>query len=275
MKRVKGCGLEHAHDPTKPVPPGTGKETVDARGEPEGRVQHVKEIVFNDGPRLLPSSMLGRPLIAYWEHTPHPFLIRFSETIGIRYNGLAYLLGFVGAAWLLHRYHRAGRSPFGLNPISDLMTYLIAGVLVGGRLGYFLFSHPHTLLSEPLALFLILAKRRDDILINGKNKNGPVIRKSTQTYNLVYINSCITLLSAVMIVAYIMYTVSPEVTERFQSEYLFVTTIFVIAGIMRYLQIVFVEKKSGSPTSIFIRDKFILTTILGWILSFYFVIYAV
>ena len=57
--------------------------------------------------------MLGRPLIAFWEHTPHPFLIRFSENIGIRYYGLAYLLGFAGAAWLLYRYHRAGRSPFG------------------------------------------------------------------------------------------------------------------------------------------------------------------
>jgi phosphatidylglycerol---prolipoprotein diacylglyceryl transferase len=93
--------------------------------------------------------------LAFWEHTPHPFLIRFSENIGIRYYGLAYLLGFVGAAWLLHRYHRAGRSPFGLNMISDLMTYLIAGVLVGGRLGYFLFYQPHMLLAEPLMLFRV------------------------------------------------------------------------------------------------------------------------
>ena len=77
-----------------------------------------------------------------------------------------------------------------------------------------------------------------------------------------------------MIVAYIMYTVSPEVTERFESDYLFITTIFVIAGIMRYLQIVFVEKNSGSPTNIFIRDKFILCTIIGWIISFYIIIYA-
>jgi hypothetical protein len=71
-----------------------------------------------------------------------------------------------------------------------------------------------------------------------------------------------------------MYTVSPEVTERFESNYLFITTIFVIAGIMRYLQIVFVERNSGSPTTIFIKDKFILCTILGWIISFYIIIYT-
>lgn len=100
---------------------------------------------------LLPPAL---PL-AQWVHTPHPFLIRFGENFGIRYYGLAYLLGFVGAAWLLHRYHRAGRSPVPPVAIWDLLTYLIAGVLVGGRLGYFLFYQPGTLLHEPLALFRV------------------------------------------------------------------------------------------------------------------------
>jgi len=77
----------------------------------------------------------------------------------------------------------------------------------------------------------------------------------------------------VIIVAYIMYTVSPEVVERFESSQLFITTIFVIAGIMRYLQITFVEQNSGNPTSILYRDKFILITIIGWIISFYIIIY--
>ncbi len=168
---------------------------------------------------------------------------------------------------------------FGLKhvPILDLFIVSI-GFLIrvysGGVIAGLEITHWLSLMILLLALFLILAKRRDDLLINGKNKNGKVIRKSTQTYNLVYINSCVTLISAVMIVAYIMYSVSPEVTERFQSDYLFITTIFVIAGIMRYLQIVFVEKNSGSPSNIFIRDKFILGTIAGWIITFYVIIYA-
>jgi 4-hydroxybenzoate polyprenyltransferase len=169
---------------------------------------------------------------------------------------------------------------FGLKhvPILDLFIVSLGFLLriySGGAIAGLPITHWLSLMILLLSLFLILAKRRDDIVISGKNKNGKlVIRKSTQKYNLVYINSCITLLSAVMVVAYIMYTVSPEVTERFQSEYLFMTTIFVIAGIMRYLQIVFVERNSGSPTNIFIKDKFILTTIAGWIISFYFIIYV-
>ncbi len=168
---------------------------------------------------------------------------------------------------------------FGLKHIPILDLFIVSlGFLIrvysGGVIAGLEVTHWLSLMVLLLALFLILAKRRDDLLINGKNKNGVVIRKSTTKYNLTYINSCITLLSAVIIVAYIMYTVSPEVTERFQSDYLFITTIFVIAGIMRYLQIVFVEKNSGSPTNIFIKDRFILSTIVCWIISFYIIIYA-
>jgi 4-hydroxybenzoate polyprenyltransferase len=167
---------------------------------------------------------------------------------------------------------------FGLKNVPILDLFIVAlGFLIriysGGVIAGLPITHWLSLMILLLALFLILAKRRDDILITAKN--GLVVRKTSQSYNLVYINSCVTLLSAVMVVAYIMYTVSPEVTQRFQSEYLFGTTIFVIAGIMRYLQIIFVEKNSGSPTNIFIRDKFILFTIAAWILSFYLIIYAI
>ncbi|HNU41188.1 MAG TPA: phosphoribose diphosphate--decaprenyl-phosphate phosphoribosyltransferase, partial [Cyclobacteriaceae bacterium] len=93
------------------------------------------------------------------------------------------------------------------------------------------------------------------------------------SYNSDFINSCITLLSAVILVAYLMYTLSVEVIERLGNEYIFAATFFVIAGLMRYLQIIFVERKSGSPTQIFFTDKFIVLTILGWIISFYFLIY--
>jgi len=165
----------------------------------------------------------------------------------------------------------------GLKNIGIVDLFIVAlGFLLrvysGGVLADLYVTHWLSLMILLLALFLIIAKRRDDLLLNAQN--GTIVRKSTQSYNLEFITSCLTLLSAVVIVAYIMYTVSPEVTERFDSDYLFVTTIFVIAGIMRYLQIVFVENRSGSPTRIFMRDKFILATIAGWILSFYLIIYA-
>lgn len=90
--------------------------------------------------------------LAYWTHDLSPFLLRFGENLGIRWYGLAYLAGFVGAGWLLRRYCRAGRSTLDQNAIFDLMTALVAGVIVGGRLGYFLFYQPASLFRDPLIL---------------------------------------------------------------------------------------------------------------------------
>ena len=75
---------------------------------------------------------------AYWVHDLSPFLVRFTDTIGIRYYGLAYLLGFVAAGGLLALYARAGRSKLSIDQIIDLLVMIVFGVLLGGRIGYFL-----------------------------------------------------------------------------------------------------------------------------------------
>jgi decaprenyl-phosphate phosphoribosyltransferase len=164
----------------------------------------------------------------------------------------------------------------GLKDIAILDVILVASgflfrVYSGSLLSDVPTSHWLALMVMLLSLFLALAKRRDDLII--ATEKG-VMRKSSQHYNLEFVNSCLTLFCGVIIVCYVMYTVSPDVTGRLRSEWLFTTTIFVIAGIMRYLQITFVESKSGSPTSILLRDRFILVTLAGWILTFYLIIYS-
>lgn len=93
--------------------------------------------------------------LSYWVDNLNPFVVRFSDSLGIRYYGLAYALGFLIAALLLHFYWRAGRSPLNPKAQSDLMMAVVVGVLAGGRLGYFLLYSPMTLLREPLALFRV------------------------------------------------------------------------------------------------------------------------
>jgi decaprenyl-phosphate phosphoribosyltransferase len=122
-----------------------------------------------------------------------------------------------------------------------------------------------------LALFLALAKRRDDFFV--PSSSGKAIRKSIEHYNLEYINALLIMVSGIIIVAYLMYVISPEVISRFHSNYLYITSIFVIAGVMRYLQITLVENKSGSPTKILYSDNFIRIAVALWIVTFYFIIY--
>jgi decaprenyl-phosphate phosphoribosyltransferase len=166
---------------------------------------------------------------------------------------------------------------FGLKNVPIIDLFIVASgfllrVYSGGVIAGHEITHWLSLMILLLSLFMVVAKRRDDLLI--QKATGKIVRKSSQSYNLEFINSCLTLVSAVTVVAYIMYTVSPEVTERFDSDYLFITTIFVIAGVMRYLQITFVEKKSGNPTTILLKDKFILFTVICWFVSFYIIIYT-
>jgi len=92
---------------------------------------------------------------SYWAHDLSPFLVRFSDSLGIRYYGLAYVLGFFIAALLLHLYWRAGRLSITPKIQSNLIIAVVIGVFVGGRLGYFLLYSPATLWQEPLAVLRI------------------------------------------------------------------------------------------------------------------------
>ena len=123
-----------------------------------------------------------------------------------------------------------------------------------------------------LALFLALAKRRDDVLhfIN----TGKKMRKSIDGYNLQFIDGAMMIMASVVIVSYILYATSLEVIERIQSEYLYLTSIFVVLGVLRYSQLSFVENNGSSPTKIIIKDKFMISVLLLWILSFIFLIYV-
>ena len=122
-----------------------------------------------------------------------------------------------------------------------------------------------------IALFLALAKRRDDVLI--LKKSGRKMRKSMDGYNLELIDNSMMIMSAVVIVAYIQYTTSQDIMEKFQNKNLYLTGLFVIFGVMRYLQITFVEKNSGSPTEIILKDKIMKVNILMWVLAFMWIIY--
>ena len=122
-----------------------------------------------------------------------------------------------------------------------------------------------------LALFLALAKRRDDVLI--LNKSGAKMRKSVDGYNLQLVDGSMLVMSAIVIVAYIQYSTSLEIINKFNNENLYLTALFVIFGIMRYLQIAFVEKKSGSPTEIILKDKTMQINLILWASSFAWIIY--
>jgi len=123
-----------------------------------------------------------------------------------------------------------------------------------------------------LALFLAFAKRRDDMIIY--ENDNVLVRKNIIRYNLPFLNLTLGIIGAITIVCYIMYTVSPQVTSNFHTDYVYVTSIFVLIAILRYLQVTIVDGKSGSPTKVLLRDRFIQACIVLWLLSFVIILYV-
>ena len=121
-----------------------------------------------------------------------------------------------------------------------------------------------------LALFLALAKRRDDLVLG----LGGAQRGSMEGYNEPFLNAALTMVLAALLVAYLIYTTDENVIARFHTDRLVLTTPFVVAGLLRYLQITLVEHRSGSPSAIVLTDRFLIATVLGWLVTFALLLYA-
>ena len=165
---------------------------------------------------------------------------------------------------------------FGLKDIPLVDVFIVSsgfvirtvagGILVGVFLSKWLL-----IMIFLLSLLMAFAKRRDDLILS--KKSGTVSRKSSKQYTLDYVNICLSLIAGVMMVSYIMYTVSDDVQQRVGENYLYITALFVFGGILRYLQITLVKDNSGSPLRIFLTDRFIQVSVIGWALTFFVTLY--
>ncbi len=185
---------------------------------------------------------------------------RAGETAGI--VAFYFLLNMAYCLWLKR------------HAIIDVCTVafgFVLRILAGGMACDVAVSNWLVLMTFLLALFLSFAKRRDDVL--RMNETGEPPRRNTIRYNLTFVNQAITITGTVTLVCYIMYTVSPEVVSRFHAPYLYLTSIFVLVGLLRYMQLTVVDEVSGDPTKILLRDRFTQAIVVAWIMVFLLIIY--
>jgi decaprenyl-phosphate phosphoribosyltransferase len=210
---------------------------------------------------------------------------KVSKTTGLLVAVLLFVAGgalgyFVDASgkflFLLAIYYALNLGySFGLKNISivDIMI-VAAGFVLRVKGGAVILRIDTTewliIMTFLLALFMAIGKRRDDVML--KLSTGTDMRKAIKGYTLDYLNIVLGLVCAIIIVAYINYTVSGALYKEFGHR-LYYTSLFVIAGVLRYLQIIFVLNNSGSPTDILYKDRFIQLTLLLWIASFFAILY--
>lgn len=128
------------------------------------------------------------------------------------------------------------------------------------------------LMTMLLALFLALAKRRNDMWIY--ETTGVKVRGNIDKYNTAFMNHALSIVAAITMVCYIMYTISDEVVARIGSSHLYLTAIFVLAGLLRHLQLTLVENCSGSPTKVLLQDRFMQMCVIGWVITFGIILYC-
>jgi decaprenyl-phosphate phosphoribosyltransferase len=126
------------------------------------------------------------------------------------------------------------------------------------------------LLTYLLALFLGIAKRRTDVVLS---ISGKEVRKNIQGYNLSFIDAVLGILASIIIVCYIFYCISPENEINYNSKFLYLSIIFVINGIFRYLKLAIVDQSTYSPTKLVLKDRFLQIIIFSWVVLMSFLLY--
>ena len=122
-----------------------------------------------------------------------------------------------------------------------------------------------------LALHLALAKRRSDLLI--EVPTGQPRPRVVSGYNAAFLDAALAMSAATVVLTYILWSLSPQVITYMGSQHLHLTSIFVVLGMLRYMQIAMVENGGGDPSQILLRDRFLQLVLAGWLGSLIWLLY--
>jgi 4-hydroxybenzoate polyprenyltransferase len=123
-----------------------------------------------------------------------------------------------------------------------------------------------------LALFISLAKRRHEIVLlaEGATTHRPILGE----YTPYLLDQMIGIAAGASLIAYILYTISPENAEKFGTPWLDVTIPFPLYGIFRYLYLVHRRDGGGSPADMLLSDYPLLACVVGWAVAVVIIIYV-
>jgi len=114
-----------------------------------------------------------------------------------------------------------------------------------------------------LALFLGFSKRRHEVVL--LEEQAAEHRASLREYSPYFLDQMIAVVTASTVVAYAIYTVSPEVREKLHTDALYLTLPFVLYGIFRYLYLVHRREGGGNPTQELLTDRPLWVNVVFWI----------
>jgi len=113
-----------------------------------------------------------------------------------------------------------------------------------------------------LALFLALSKRRHELVLLGEDASRH--RPSLEHYSPYLLDQMIAVVTASTLIAYTVFTTSPDTAQRLGTSRLVFTVPFVLYGIFRYLYLVHQRLGGGSPAEMLLTDRPLLLCVALW-----------
>lgn len=111
-----------------------------------------------------------------------------------------------------------------------------------------------------ISLFLAISKRRHELILLDIGKGAH--RKVLESYSLVLLDQLNCIVTTATIISYSLFTFSSG-----HTIHLMWTIPIVIYGIFRYLYLIHMEDKGGSPEKVLFEDKHILFTVTLYVVS--------
>ena len=113
-----------------------------------------------------------------------------------------------------------------------------------------------------VSLLLAVAKRRHELILLADGASDQ--RRVLDHYSPLLLDQMINVVTAGSVLAYALYSISPETVERFQTRYLVYTIPFVLFGIFRFLYLVYQGTSDLNPTESMLKDAPFLLNLALW-----------
>jgi 4-hydroxybenzoate polyprenyltransferase len=165
---------------------------------------------------------------------------------------------------------------FRLKQVAYLDVALIAAgfvlrVLAGGFATHTEVSAYLAVCTALLALFLGLGKRRHELA--GAARGVAKQRVALGGYTRRGLNWALRITAVLTVASYVAYTFHPATLSFFHSRSLWWTSIFVVAGVWRFLSLVRSRPKAESPTQEMLRDGPFVAIVFSWIFVVLWIVY--
>lgn len=163
-----------------------------------------------------------------------------------------------------------------LKNIVILDTMIVAGgfvlrVIAGGAVLAIGISTWLLVCAFLLAMFLVLAKRRQEVCLMGDE--AVEHRKTLGAYSVQFLDIQLIIITTAALISYALYTLNARTIELHGTDKLVYTLVFVFFGLFRYLYLIYQKGEGGDPTKVAIKDGPLIAAVIMWVISFWFIAY--